>query len=229
MPIFIDQAFWQWPYLHVWSVLLSLAMKILSSILLPRAISGPVVLCHPESLLVSVVCVSIKVCANICVACCHNGACLGQRSCCQWDLYWCPWTVLPPKVMWMPLAWVDVMPRSMSSVVSWSHTDLSDLHCQVRLGRCQDLYCCWWLYLDQYSYCMWNQCWFPWYILWLKTLEFSWSGRKHETMLTSISCAHFEGLVWVCGPVTVRPHGIFSANTRIHVEPHYLCSLLLKW
>ena len=83
MPIFIDQAFPQWPYLHEWSVLLSLAMEILSSILLPRAISGPVVLCHPESLLVSVVCVSIKVCANICVACCHKGACLGQRSCCQ--------------------------------------------------------------------------------------------------------------------------------------------------
>ena len=49
------------------------------------------------------------------------------------------------------------------------------------------------------------------------------------TMLTSISCAHFEGLVWVCGPATVRPHGVFSASTRNHVEPHYLCSLLLKW
>lgn len=87
----------------------------------PRAVSGPVVLLNPEALLMSVVYVPTKVFADKYGGCCHNGACQALRYCCQWDMYWYPWSMLQRKAMWMPLGSID----------KWSHAEVHGFCCQL--------------------------------------------------------------------------------------------------
>lgn len=100
-----------------------------------------------------------------------HGLCYHQKP------HWCPWPVLPPKVMWM----------SVGCAAAWGHVDISGLSVVCTAARhlvdAHGLGCCWNLY------------WYPWSMLSWRACRCSWPVLSLKAIMVSVAHALPEGYV----------------------------------